>query len=92
MNGRIQPFDSVGKNTLLQLRGTGAVPLEEVPSWKFWHHAKKLKPTEWLLEVMFYPEKADTRPIFLIHHPEMLAPIGFARQRRGEIRAALLQF
>ena len=75
LNGRIQPFDSVGKNTLLQLRGTGAVPLEEVPSWKFWHHAKKLKPTEWLLEVMFHPEKADTRPIFLIHHPEMLGQL-----------------
>ena len=39
-------------------------PLEEVPSWKFWHHPKKLKSTEWLLEVMTRPEFADTRPIF----------------------------
>ena len=60
LNGRIQPFDSAGKYSLVQIRGTGAVPLEEVPSWKFWHHAKKLKPSEWLAEVMFKPETADT--------------------------------
>ena len=64
LNGRIQPFDSVARNTLLQIRSTGDVPLEEVPSWKFWHHPKKLKSTEWLLEVMAKPEVADTRPIF----------------------------
>ena len=75
LNGRVQPFDSVGKNTLLQLRSTGDVPLEEVPSWKFWYHAKKLRPTEWLLEVLFKPEVADTRPAFLIHHPELLAEL-----------------
>jgi ABC-type transport system involved in cytochrome c biogenesis permease subunit len=75
LNGRVQPYDSVGKNTLLQLRSTADVPLEEVPSWKFWHHGKKLKPTEWLLEVLFRPEVADTRPVFLIHHPDLLAEL-----------------
>src|SRR5213592_898643 len=67
LNGRIQPFDSVARNSLLQIRSTGDVPLEEVPSWKFWHHPKKLKATEWLLEVMARPQEADGRPIFLIH-------------------------
>jgi len=75
LNGRIQPFDSVARNTLLQIRSTGDVPLEEVPSWQFWHHAKKLKSTEWLLEVMTRPEVADTRPIFLIHHAELLGEL-----------------
>ncbi|MCX6923792.1 MAG: cytochrome c biogenesis protein CcsA [Verrucomicrobia bacterium] len=75
LNGRIQPFDSVARNSLLQIRSTGDVPLEEVPSWKFWHHAKKLKSTEWLLEVMTRPEDADTRPIFLIHHAELLGEL-----------------
>jgi ABC-type transport system involved in cytochrome c biogenesis permease subunit len=78
MNGRVQPFDSVARNTLLQIRSTGDVPLEEVPSWKFWHHPKKLKSTEWLLEVLFKPEVADTRPIFLIHHPDLLAQLNLA--------------
>ncbi len=75
LNGRIQPLDSVGRNALLQIRSTGAVPLEEVPFWKFWHHPKKLKSTEWLLEVLSRPEVADTRPIFLIHHPEILSEL-----------------
>src|SRR5512141_1449511 len=75
LNGRIQPFDSVGRNSLLQIRSTGDVRLEQVPSWKFWHHPKKLKSTEWLLEVMARPEVADTRPIFLIHHAELLGEL-----------------
>jgi len=75
LNGRIQPFDSVARNALLQIRSTGDVPLEQVPSWKFWHHGKKLKSTEWLLEVMARPEVADTRPIFLIHHAELLGEL-----------------
>lgn len=75
LNGRIQPFDSVARNSLLQIRSTGDVPLEEVPSWKFWHHPKKLKSTEWLLEVMARPEVADTRPIFLITHSELLGEL-----------------
>src|SRR5882724_932036 len=75
LNGRIQPFDSVAHNSLLQIRSTGDVPLEEVPSWKFWHHPKKLKSAEWLLEVFFKPEVADTRSIFLIHHPDLISEL-----------------
>ena len=75
LNGRIQPLDSVARNSLLQIRSTGDVPLEQVPSWKFWHHPKKLKSTEWLLEVFFKPELADTRPIFLIHHPDLISEL-----------------
>jgi len=75
LNGRIQPLDSVARNALLQIRSTGDVPLEEVPSWKFWHHPKKLTSTEWLLETFFKPEVSDTRPIFLIHHPEIISEL-----------------
>ncbi len=75
LNGRVQPFDSVARNSLLQIRSTGDVPLEEVPSWKFWHHPKKLKATEWLLEVMARPEAADTRPVFLIHFSDLLSEL-----------------
>jgi cytochrome c-type biogenesis protein CcsB len=75
LNGRIQPFDSVARNSLLQIRSTGDCPLEIVPGWKFWHHPKKLKSTEWLLEVMARPEDADTRSIFLIHHAELIGDL-----------------
>jgi cytochrome c-type biogenesis protein CcsB len=75
LNGRIQPFDSVARNSLLQIRSTGDLPLEIVPSWKFWHHPEKLKSTEWLLELMARPEVADTRYAFLIHHAELLSEL-----------------
>ena len=87
LNGRIQPFDSVARNSLLQMRSTGDLPLEEVPSWKFWHHPKKLKATEWLLEVMTRPESADTRPIFLIHHSELLGELKL--QDKGSEKSGL---
>jgi hypothetical protein len=80
LNGRIQPLDSVGRNSLLQIRSTGDVPLEEVPGWKFWKHPEKLRSTEWLLEVFFNPELADTRPIFLIHHPDILSELKLAEK------------
>jgi len=73
--GRVQPFDSVARNALLQVRGTGDAPLEQVPSWKFWRHPRKLKSSQWLLEVMTRPEIADTRPIFLIHHSDLLGEL-----------------
>jgi cytochrome c-type biogenesis protein CcsB len=75
LNGRIQPMDSVARNSLLQIRSTGDVPLELLPSWQFWRHPKKLKSTDWLLEVFFKPELADTRPIFLIHHPDLISEL-----------------
>jgi len=85
LSGRIQPFDSVARNSLLQIRSTGDVPVEFVtnrlgrlegtPGWKFWHHPKKLRSTEWLLEVLFKPELADTRFIFLIHHPDIISEL-----------------
>ena len=57
LNGRIQPFDSVARNSLLQIRSMGDVPLEEVPSWKFWKHPKKLKQHK-------YPQKHKQDKLF----------------------------
>jgi len=85
LNGRVQPLDSIARNSLLQIRSTGDVPLEFVtnnlgrlesyPGWKFWHHPKKLRSTDWLLEVCFKPEMADTRYAFLIHHPDLISEL-----------------
>ncbi len=87
LNGRIQPLDSVAKNSLLQIRSTGSVPLAEVPAWKFWQHPPKLRPTDWLLEVFFQPAVADSRPIFLIHHPDILSELKLAD--RGVAKSGL---
>lgn len=90
LNGRVQPFDSVGRNSLLQIRGTGDVPLVEKKSWEFWRHPPKLRSSEWLLEVMTRPERADTRPIFLIHHPELLDELGL--RGKGVEKSGLFYF
>jgi len=86
LNGRLQPIDSVGRNALLQIRGTAAVPLEEKKSYEFWKHPKKLKAAEWMLEAMVRPELADTRPVFLIHHPDLINELdlrGKGREKSG---------
>src|SRR4051812_6690267 len=99
LNGRIQPFDSVGVNSLREIRGQNDVPLEgngadgswgewdqlrknpkalpltERNWWQFGKHPKKLKASAWLVEVMMKPESADDRPIFMIHHPEILSEL-----------------
>ena len=93
-NGRVQPMDSLARNSLLQIRGIAEVPLEgngENGAWGTWEelgaksdgdlterkwyqfskHPKKLKPAEWLLEVLCDPRKADERYIFVINHPDL---------------------
>ncbi|MBN2507555.1 MAG: cytochrome c biogenesis protein CcsA [Verrucomicrobia bacterium] len=90
LNGRIQPLDSVGRNALLQIRGTGDVPLQEKKAWQFWKHPPKLRSFEWLLEVMTRPERADQRPIFLIHHPELLDTLDL--RGKGTARSGLHYF
>ncbi len=90
LNGRLQPLDSVGRNALLQIRNTAAVPLEEKKSYEFWKHPKKLKASEWLLEVLMKPEVADTRPLFLIHHPDLLNELDL--RGKGKEKSGLFYF
>ena len=93
-SGRVQPMDSLARNSLLQIRHNMDVPLEgnaangEWGEWEklrgkgqlsernwyqFSKHPKKLKPTEWLLEVMSTPERANERYIFAASHPDLLS-------------------
>ena len=63
VGGRIQPIDSVARNSLLQLRTKQTVRLD---------NKEKLSAIEWLLEVMARPEVADERKIFRIDNLEVL--------------------
>jgi ABC-type transport system involved in cytochrome c biogenesis permease subunit len=62
LNGRVQPFDSVGRNALRQLRNKQTVPLTG---------GQQMDATEWLLEVMAKPESADERKVFRIDNDEV---------------------
>ncbi len=65
MNGRFQPFDSVARNSLLQIRTKQTVPVEENGK------TRTLTATDWLLEAMMKPEAADDRKIFRIDNNEV---------------------
>ncbi len=65
--GRIKPLDSVARTTLLQIQGRQRVMTPD---------DKELSPDEWLLDVLFVPEKADTYPVFVVDNPDLLSLIG----------------
>ena len=67
LNGRIQPMDSVARNSLLQLRTKQTVRLEG---------KQTLTAIEWLLETVARPETADERKIFRIDNVEVLGMDG----------------
>jgi len=69
LNGRVQPLDSVARNTLLILSGRQSVKLES---------GGRLSATDWLIEVGMKPAVADTRPVFKIDHPELRSLLGLA--------------
>jgi len=81
LNGRIQPLDSVARNSLLQLRARQTVALEGRQS---------LSAIEWLMEVMMKPEVAEERKVFRIDNLEVLAMLKLAQTNKyysfGELR------
>jgi ABC-type transport system involved in cytochrome c biogenesis permease subunit len=66
-NGRIKPLDSVARNSLLLMQGRQRIATPD-------HRA--LSPVEWLLDVFFKPEAADTYQQFEIVHPDLLSLFG----------------
>ncbi len=64
VNGRLKPLDTVARSSLLQLQGRQRVVTPD---------ERSLPPVEWLLDVCFRPELADTYKTFEITHPDLLA-------------------
>jgi ABC-type transport system involved in cytochrome c biogenesis permease subunit len=62
LDGRIQPFDSVARNSLLSISGRSVVRLTNGPP---------LSALEWLLDTMARPEVADQLKVFRIQHPDL---------------------
>ena len=64
-NGRHQPLDSLGRNSLIQIRHRYSL---------YDSKEKRTVPaTEWIAEVMMRPEAADTRKAFRVDHPELIS-------------------
>jgi ABC-type transport system involved in cytochrome c biogenesis permease subunit len=67
LDGRIQPFDSVARNSLLSISGTSMVEVSNKPP---------LSALEWLIETMTQPQQADQLKIFRIQHPDLEGLLG----------------
>ncbi len=71
LNGRIQPFDSVARNTLLSMSGRSTVRLADGHS---------LSATQWLLEKMTKPDLSNQRKVFRVQHPDLQGLLGSEKQ------------
>jgi ABC-type transport system involved in cytochrome c biogenesis permease subunit len=72
-NGRVKPLDTVARSSLLQLQGRQLVRNINVKN------PVVASPTEWLLDVFYRPDLADTYQTFLVEHLEqadVMAVIG----------------
>jgi len=83
MNGRIQPIDSVARNTLLAMSGKRSARYED---------GSRHKAIEWMADLLFEPDRAATRPVFRIHDDGLkaLLPRKDPEQRESMIGALLL--
>ena len=81
LNGRLKPLDTVARSSLLQLQGRQTVDPAETAASRWdriialmrGNPLPELTPIEWLLDVSFRSERADTYKTFEITHPELLA-------------------
>jgi ABC-type transport system involved in cytochrome c biogenesis permease subunit len=73
-NGRYQPLDSLARNALLQLRGKASAISSTASSGP--DKQRAIPAAEWLAEVMFQPEVAETRPVFRIDNPDLKQMLG----------------
>jgi ABC-type transport system involved in cytochrome c biogenesis permease subunit len=69
-NGRVQPLDSVARNSMLQLRGTQTLYTEP---WKDWNEKQeKMSATMWLANMAMNPAAADAWLVFRVDNPDLL--------------------
>ena len=73
VNGRLKPMDSVARTSLLMLQDRQRVSSPTTGNLVD-------SPNEWLLDVLFRPEVADTYPVFAIDNPELLSLLGFTEE------------
>ncbi len=84
VNGRIKPLDTVARTSLLVLQGRQRVKTPD---------GRTLQPAEWLLDVIYRPEIANSYQHFEIVHPDVLALLNLtAEEGAGKKRFSFIQF
>ncbi len=80
--GRVKPLLTLAGYTLLALNGRKSVKVIEAGEERW------IGPTEWLLDVLFFPDVAAHYRIFLVQDDATLDAIGFTREMRESTAAA----
>ena len=68
--GRIKPIDTIARTGLLMLQGRQRIVAPD---------GRQLTPEDWLLDVFFKPQAADTYAIFRIDNPDVLSIFSLTR-------------
>lgn len=71
VGGRVQPMDSVARNSLLIISGKQRLRLKG---------GERIPAIQWLAELLFDPDVADSYPTFLITNPEVLGLFGMQQE------------
>jgi ABC-type transport system involved in cytochrome c biogenesis permease subunit len=74
-NGRIKPLDTLAGLRMFMLNGKRTLKLE---------NGEKLGPTEWLLDVLFYPEQARSYACVRIENDAILTLLGLEAKKKRD--------
>jgi ABC-type transport system involved in cytochrome c biogenesis permease subunit len=72
VGGRVKPFDTLARTSLLVLRGKQTYVDEQ---------KNRMEASDWLLEVILRPDRADHDKVFLIHDPDVLGLFGWKQEK-----------
>ncbi len=75
LNGRIQPMDSVARNSLLAINGKRNAKYED---------GTRHRAIEWLAELMLDGRKAETRPVFRIYDDGLRSILPTKQQKEDD--------
>ena len=73
--GRVKPLSTVAGMMLLKLNGKRKL---ETPD------GEKIKPTEWLLDAIFYPAHARRYECFLVRNVQVMTAIGLEGRKKSD--------
>ncbi len=75
-SGRIKPLDTYAQFTMLRINGKRSFTTPD---------GSRIGPTEWLMDILFYPEIAQHYPTFIVNNAESVVAIGVsAHQERRD--------
>jgi ABC-type transport system involved in cytochrome c biogenesis permease subunit len=77
--GRVKPVDSLARNALLAIRQKSSLR-GEIKGANGAPEKVSLTATEWLLDVVFRPARADLYPIFVVDDPDLLGILGLEQK------------